>query len=290
MKIRVVAIADSWILERIARECIRGLGSLDSADIADRPDYTSDINYFVNYYQLAPYINDERLKEKTRIMAYFTHKEPAYRKAWIDAESVCDAAVYMCSMFRPDVPLAYKLYPTGIEHKISTSVLRIGVNSRAYTSGRKGDTALHTIDSGLVSSGCDIEWNFYKGSGWEDQRWDGAVCTCERPDYSNYNEAARFYQNIDVLLSMAKYEGGPVPVHEAVKFGLPVVCTRTGAVEVWGELVQTVRNAYEAIIDLKRLAQKKQKRYDLCKKDWNWFAQQHQKVFEEVGKIKKKSC
>lgn len=274
MRVHVVYPVDGWILQRMGEEATRGM---ESASFGQAPDPSADINYFMNYNLLR-----KRVPGSSKLVAYFTHKEPSYYKSWERAENLCDAAVYMCRMYKPKVQNAYKIYPTGLDFKLDTPKLVIGVNSRVYKSGRKNEQALHTIDKTMYERGGMIKWRF-RGAGWEQQHWLCEAVFIRPNDYRDPEEALGFYQGLDVLISMGKYEGGPIAVHEAVKVGVPVICSNTGAVEEWGGLVRVVRNAIEAAEDVNTMAALKEKRHNLCQRDWADFAKRHKFVFNKVA-------
>ena len=105
--------------------------------------------------------------------------------------------------------------------------LRLGIVSRRYANGVKGEARLEALlehlDPGRVSFvlagvGRWQEARLLRAHGFQAESF-------ERPPYRLLPE---IYRRIDALLILSLFEGGPASLPEALGSGLPVLCTRVG--------------------------------------------------------------
>lgn len=264
MKVHIVTEPGSWILSRMSKEVSRAI----DASVGESVDPEAYINYFVNYALFQ--------RTETISIGYFTHFDPKFEREWKEAENSLDAAVYMADQYRPKTKIRRKIFPSGLDVKLDTRKLIVGVSGRVYEGNRrKGENEIVAIDKKI---GGDICWKFM-GSGWDQI---GIENEYSIKDWKSDDDARDFYRSIDVLLCMATLEGGPVPNIEAVKCGKPLISKKVGNYELWGDLACLVRSHRQASEELKKMIQRKKARYDLCEKNWDWFGVEHKKFFKEV--------
>jgi glycosyltransferase involved in cell wall biosynthesis len=116
--------------------------------------------------------------------------------------------------------------------------LRLGVFSRWYATGAKGERALDALFAHLdpqqisfvfVGRGRWRDAKTARAQGFEARHW-------ERPPYPLM---AEIYATIDALLILSPFEGGPASLPEALGSGVPVLSTPVGMCR---DLVQDGRN------------------------------------------------
>lgn len=267
MKVNVVTQDTSWILKRIAEESIK---YLDDATITDTFDLKADINFFVNYAM----VNQRVIGLDTINVAYFTHKDPKFAKEWERAEKVCKAGVYMAERYKPNVPITKKIYPTGLD-KLTHEKLIIGVAGRVYDRGRKGEDLLREIDKCFPDG---IEWRFL-GRGWDSLPWHNDF---ELVQWESDEKSIEFYQNLDLFICASKKEGGPIPIMEAIKCGVPIISTDVGNREEWEDYVHIVDGLPQMGLIVDKYIARKECQYKLSLRNWDWFAQEHKLLFEQL--------
>lgn len=119
--------------------------------------------------------------------------------------------------------------------------VRLGVVSRRYDDGRKGEAFLIDI---LQELAFRLEWNpsgpavviVFIGSGWrelglEEMFKGGNHLSFEyhvRGEDCDYSDYPAFYRDLDGLLVTSKVDAGPVCILEGVAAGIPVISTPTG--------------------------------------------------------------
>jgi glycosyltransferase involved in cell wall biosynthesis len=72
-----------------------------------------------------------------------------------------------------------------------------------------------------------------QGAGWEDfcKELKANNIEYELSDYSSKSKSDLFFNNVDVFLCTSDYEGGPLPVLEALSSSVPVVSTKVGVAQ-----------------------------------------------------------
>lgn len=263
MKVNVVTEKGSWILKRIAEESVK---LISKGYVVREPDPSADINYYVNYalFQDVPTIK----------VSYFTHHEAKFERSWKLAEQNSDACIYVADMYKPNNPNCYKIFPAGLEYPVDKE-LKVGVAGRIYEDGRKGEQDIKRL---MLIPG--IKW-FSLG----DDSWKVLGNKINISVWRSDRQAIRWYRNLDVLICMSKKEGGPVPILEAIKCGVPnIVSTRVGNFEEWNGYHGThiVQDVVEARNILLMLKEQHDFRYKLSQKTWDWLAREHLSLFKAL--------
>jgi len=197
MKINIVTEpAPGWVLRMISENWCKRLPNCGITDM--RPDFTSDINFYVNWDIFKP-----EFKTKMDI-GWFTHKEN---------ETFDIKASQMDYCICPS-ELTYKLLPKNksfiLKHGVGEEFLnkknkiKFGIVGREYGSGRKNFNIIQTLKN-IPNSDFFIT--------------NGKLSSSQLVD---------FYKEIDYLLVTATNEGGPVPVLDALTMGVPIIAPNVG--------------------------------------------------------------
>jgi len=183
-----IVFPNSWILNRAGKE-LNGLEGKGT--------------YFINYA-----LYDESKPRPHG--AFFTHLEPKWKKKFDEVASKVDFAV--CS----NETIKQYLIDKGIKrvevirhgHQPELKKnIRCGVVGRTYPSGRKGEYLI----ANAVEAGFDV---IAMGDGWP----------CEVS--GEWSDPREFYNLIDYLIIPSLIEGGPVPLIDAIAYGVPVIAPR----------------------------------------------------------------
>jgi glycosyltransferase involved in cell wall biosynthesis/predicted SAM-dependent methyltransferase len=257
--VHVNLVDRGWILERMGIELER---HLDYVSVGDAPDPNATINYHINYHAFK--------RKGACDMAFFTHIEesvPAVRELFFATARTVDHCVCMSKKYEEilranGVDRVTTIMP-GVDLETFRPAIRIGVVGRTYHTGRKGEE--------LVAKAMSIpftQW-YFCGDGWPS---GGVVFTHER--------LAEFYQVIDVLLVPALYEGGPMPVLEALASGKPVLSPPVGFVPEFPHIeyeagnFEQLRNRIEALVQERR-----ELRRSVEQRTWLRWAMEHHRIF-----------
>jgi glycosyltransferase involved in cell wall biosynthesis len=167
-----------------------------------------DINYFINY---ATY------KDLGGIpIAHFTHLEDKgfFRDVFFMVAQKVKHATCTCDITynllrKEDIKHIYKI-PYGSNNRLEKPIY-FGVVGSTKKSGRKGE---HLVGK-MIEEGFNV---YAWGEGWGDchyihNTWDGLPS---------------FYKLIDYLVVTSLVEGGPVPVVDAIRAGVPVIAPDVG--------------------------------------------------------------
>jgi glycosyltransferase involved in cell wall biosynthesis len=186
------------------------------------------------------------------------HHDPHDDRGWLRLEYFLpryrEAAVVHCLNSRQASVLAThgithtRIIPHGVDRDVlpipeqprqwSSDRLRLGVFSRWYANGVKGERALDVLLSHLdprriafvfVGRGRWRDARAARAKGFEARHW-------ERPPYPMM---AELYSTIDALLILSPFEGGPASLPEALGSGVPVLSTPVGMCR---DLVEDGRN------------------------------------------------
>jgi glycosyltransferase involved in cell wall biosynthesis len=133
----------------------------------------------------------------------------------------------------------------------SRKTLKFGVCGIVQDSGRKGEQLVKE----MVAAGYDVRAH---GEGWP----------CPIVD-TNTEE---FYESLDYYVVTSLNEGGPVPVLEALAYGVPVIAPDVG----WCWEYSTIRYNKGDWKDLHRVLK------GLTPRLWEDWAEDHRKFFEEI--------
>lgn len=259
-KVNIITENGSWILRRIAQE----LSSIGT--VSTKPIEGFDIYYFVNYALARKFGKQNGIN-----VGFFTHKDEEYIDNWIESEKICDIGVYMADRYKPECKITAKIYPTGLDYIGLNPRLKVGLAGRIYKNGRKGDDWIADL---VKIKG--LEWYALGDDSWE------KLGDIKSMKWQSDKQAKMFYEFIDVLVCASTLEGGPVPIVEAIKCGTPVISRACGNYEIWSKNTAIVKTQKEMRVELERMRDAKLERYDLTCKDWNWFRNEHIRLFNNV--------
>ncbi len=239
--LKVISPNKNWILGRCAKE-LKGLKT------------KKDISYFINY---ACYKETEDIK-----VALFTHREErgVYHKMFEDVARKVDLCISMCDnttreLMECGIPYnkIKKVY-MGSDDRLE-NLITFGVVGRVYGSGRKGEN--------MVTKLIEDEVNVIAhGKGWD----------C--PIFSDrYEDIPEFFKEIDYLIVPSLNEGGPIPVIDAIRAGVPVIAPDVGF--SWEfPVIKYVKGDY---IDLKSVIDRLTK-----PPTWKQWRDEHKKLLEKL--------
>jgi glycosyltransferase involved in cell wall biosynthesis len=194
--LRVISPDNGWILERCTKE-LEGIKT------------KKNISYFINY---ACY--DDSLRSDINV-ALFTHREEtgANRKKFEEVALKVDHCVSMCKnttkiLKELGAKNITEIY-MGSDDRLDKEII-FGVVGRVYGSGRKGESLIKQLN--------DDGYNVVAhGKGWD----------C--PIFSDrYEDIPNFYKEIDYLIVPSVNEGGPIPVLDAIRAGIPIIAPDVG--------------------------------------------------------------
>lgn len=217
MKVHIVCqrFKQDRVLSRFTRYLVDRWGWTASR----RPDRKADLNYWLAYLEWERFRDFDR----TPTAAFMTHTEdrmidPDKYRLYFDAAQKVDLRVCMNEASRQEledlngwslqVPLPLDKGHLPLKSALPGEIPVVGFSGKAYRSGRKGaDLAERLVRD--FGSRCR-----FAGSG---KKWP-----CPTRWYS-WTEMPRFFQSLDVYVSTAVVEGGPMPTLEALATGVPVV-------------------------------------------------------------------
>ena len=261
-RVQVVLADCGWILERIGRALEE---RLPYVAVGDRISSAAAVNYYVNY-------SAWRNPGPTRDVAFFTHIEEAAPEAAQHFFEVAHAVEYCVCMSQLYVDRLrakgierVRLIRPGVDLERFRPRLRLGVAGRTYPTARKGED--------LLGSVAELEFVELHTTGGN---W--AVESVPHEDREG------FYASIDYLLVPSRYEGGPMPVLEALATGTPVISSEVGFVR---ELPHISFRTGDAL-DLRRVlcelyADRLRLRESVLDSTWDRFGELHDRLFHEMG-------
>jgi glycosyltransferase involved in cell wall biosynthesis/tetratricopeptide (TPR) repeat protein/predicted SAM-dependent methyltransferase len=262
-RVNVVMADEGWILERCAREIEKRLPYVRATRQADP---AAAINYYMNYAAYRGGVGGHQA-------GFFTHVEEraaGMPERFFRVARAMDVAVAMSDRYAVQLREAgierVHVITPGIDLERFTPQVRIGVVGRTYQTGRKGDDLVRGV---MDEPG--IEWVF-TGEGWP-----GPARM-----YSD-DEMPEFYRSLDYLLVPAYYEGGPMPVLEALACGVEVIAPRVGFVDDYPHIEYAVGDA----TDLRRVlrevvATRMARRQSVESRTWDAWAQAHDQLFKDM--------
>jgi hypothetical protein len=209
---------DDRVLARFARHLAERLGW----GLGRRPERRADVNYWLAYYERGRF----ETFAVTRQAAYFTHvddpeHEPDMVQLHHETAALVDLRVCMNRVDRdalaaahgPTVapPLPVELDHFRLKRKPPRPVPVIGFSGYGYRSGRKGGDLAGELVARLAGR-CE-----FRASG---RKWP-----CPTRMYP-WRDVPGFFRGLDVYVSTATLEGGPMTTLEALASGVPVVIAR----------------------------------------------------------------
>lgn len=218
MKIHFVAPVDEeWILRRIAKSFQR---NIPGSSISEIPDYSADANV---------YVNAQLFRHHTACdIGFFTHREHDGPEAarFDELAREMDGCIAMCTRTAALLPPEKTtIIQVGPDDCFSKKALVLGIVGREYSSGRKRYDWIADL---RAIPGIEVRFT------------NGKIPWRKMPG---------FYRKIDYLLILSDNEGGPIPVLEALRMGVPVISSDVGFVP---EFTTLRYNTKEELLDLVR--------------------------------------
>lgn len=250
MKINIITEdkSNGWILRRCADE----LETIPGVEInSNSPNF--DVHYFINYALYTPYSGIN--------IGHFTHLEDSglYRNFFLDSIDKFDYYTVTCDITK-DILVnhgakkenIYKM-SYGSDSRLNKDIV-FGIVGRTYPNGRKGEYLVDKMSRKYTT----LAW----GKGWP----------CEI--YSDkWEDLPEFYKKIDYLVVTALNEGGPVPVIDAIRAGVPVIAPDVGW--CWEfPVIRYKKGDWESLNNVLR-----QLKYAPTWKKWR---EDHEKMFAEL--------
>lgn len=205
MRLNVITEGCGWILDRCARELEARLGDVTVDGSRDEA-----INYYLPYWK-------RTRAEGVAQIGLFTH-DTARASGFIGRFDlyVCMNRQMRRYVIEQGAPMSrvevirpgHYMTSVGATAPARQSI-RFGVSGNVYKGGRKGE---HLVAQ-MVAHDYDV---VAFGSGWP----------CERAPYAIDDLADFYLRRIDYLVITATDEGGPMPLVDALFFGVPVIAPR----------------------------------------------------------------
>lgn len=229
--------APSWILNAICEE-IDSRFDGDSVTISSgqAQTYPKARAYFFSHYA---YFRQALLKQghvkKGKTLVFFTHPQQldCSEEELIFALNQSDYVVSMCHLF------ADQLVSRGVE-KERVVVATIGADPQFFPTHQRGSrcvgfcTAFYERKNpdrilNIVAAMPDVQFKLL-GKNWA--QWKKFAELQSQPNFEYleraYADYPAFYQSLDVFVSPAQLEGGPVPLVEAMMSNCVPVASKTG--------------------------------------------------------------
>lgn len=261
--VAIVIADEGWILERCAREIE---SRLPYVRVSTAPIPGAKVTYYVNY-------SARRQRVSPVEAAFFTHVEeraPAAAARFFEAGRDVDVAIAMSARYaealREQGARDVRVVTPGVDLDRFRPLVRIGVVGRTYHTGRKGEDLVRA-----VFDEPHIEWHF-TGEGWP------GPARRLRDD-----ELLDFYRSMDYILVPAHYEGGPMPLLEALACGVEVIAPRVGFVDEYPHIEFETGNADDLRRVLRGLVETRlARRQSVEGRSWQAWAEAHDSIFREL--------
>lgn len=267
IKVVDIVLADrGWILERCGAELETRLPYVRLTDAAASP---TTLAYYVNY-------SAWRGRQAKREAAFFTHLEPSpdARDRFFEVARSVDRCVSMANVYtnlliEKGISDVTTILP-GVDLENYRPLVRIGVVGRTYGTGRKGEWLLADLGriDGVEFVGTQTDWGL-----------DGRpLREAEMPD---------FFRSLDYLLVTAAYEGGPMPVIEALAAGVEIIAPPVGFVPDYPHISYNPLDAEGLKALIERLVEQKlrdraQRVQSVQSITWDSWASQHDRLFRSM--------
>jgi len=224
-----------WILSGICAEIAERVEGKYTFVHSDERLPSATVYFFSHYAFFRDALLRQPWIQARRCLVFYTHpKELAYSEdELIYVLGRCHRVISMCQLF------ADRLIELGLSaSRIEVATIgadptqfqfhergsgRVGFCS-AYYPRKRPDRVME-----IVKLMPDVEFRLL-GRGWD--KWERFPELCEQKNFQyvecDYSEYPSFYREIDVLVSPAVCEGGPVPLMEAMMSNCVPVASRTG--------------------------------------------------------------
>lgn len=207
MRVNVVC-KPGWILERLARELadrLPGVRVNAGKDVRHAAE-GDDLNYYL------PSRDYLRCPVGGPMMGLFTHGQTGFDLIPHQRASIAMNEA-MAARLRAAGAVHVHVIRPGVEPSDRGQIV-FGVIGRVYNSGRKGEHLVReAVRAGYTVVACGTETYVRAMSR---RQWP-----CPQP--YTMDQRAAFYRAIDYLLVTSTEEGGPMPVPEAIAYGVPVI-------------------------------------------------------------------
>lgn len=136
-----------------------------------------------------------------------------------------------------------------------------------------------------------------QGAGWEN--YEEQLLELNVPysilEYSSKSESDAFFKKVDVFLCTSDFEGGPLPVLEAMASGIPVVCTEVGVAQeilkngggflCKKENYKQIAQALEELIENKELylAHSEKAKENIKELDWKNLKEEYSEMYNRFS-------
>lgn len=180
----------------------------------------------------------------------FEYKEKSFQMAKIVTSPSTSITYTLCKRGIDENKIKYtplgvdidKFEPTTLDEKnkilskynLKNDVIRFGIISKRYETGRKGEDFL----SEIINNFNDTEkFRFmFVGKGWKEyitnnvaNKYNSELFEFfEREENCNYEDYPELYGAMDAVLVSSKVDAGPVCILESLSKGIPVISTPTG--------------------------------------------------------------
>jgi hypothetical protein len=197
MKINIVTeVKPGWVLRRLAEELCEELPNCTTSE--SDADLSADVNI---------YFNHALFKHKTKgiDIVWCTHLEEGYEESWNQIAEEADYILVQSKQQFNNLPKEKTfIMNSWVDKQFVKEEIVFGLVGREYGSKRK---RYHWIEK--LNNIPRAKFLFTGG-------------------ITPFEELPQFYKKIDYLLITSKYEGGPLPVIEAIAMGVPVISTNVG--------------------------------------------------------------
>jgi len=197
MKINIVTERKpGWILRRLAEDLYKELPNCTISELD--ADKSADVNI---------YFNHALFKHKTKgiDIVWCTHLEEGYEESWNKITEEADYILVQSKQQFNNLPKEKTfIMDSWVDNQFVKDEIVFGLVGREYGSKRK---RYHWVEE--LKDITRAKFVFTGGN-------------------ILFKDLPNFYKSIDYLLITSKYEGGPIPVIEAVAMGVPIISTNVG--------------------------------------------------------------
>ena len=224
-----------WILDAICRE-IAGRSPGRALFHYSTSDVPAASSYFIAHQGLvAPVLARNPAVWRGRRVAFFTHPSEIYVSPaqFIYALNQLDGVLFMCSQFRD------RLVSEGVARE-RTDIVYAGAEPSTFQPHRRGAGAVGLSTAYYARKNPDRLLELVTrlaprpvlliGRRWSEYPLFDRLLAQPNFRYveAGYAEYPRYYAEIDVFVSLAQLEGGPVPLIETMMCNAVPVASRTG--------------------------------------------------------------
>jgi glycosyltransferase involved in cell wall biosynthesis len=223
-----------WILDAICRE-IDTYYDAKSAFVSYPDKLPSSKSYFYSHYA---YFRDVLLEQPNvlegRNILFYTHPK---EDLWFSQEELIHSFKYADNIISMSSMYANKLEEQGLKNVF---IEHVGANPKLFLPHNRGKGAIGFCSSYYLRKNGDCMLEVIKkmphlqfklcGRNWEKwERWS-ELNNCKNFEYLqlSYSDYPKFYESLDVFVSVSKLEGGPIPLLESMMCNVVPVASRIG--------------------------------------------------------------